>query len=247
MTVSAPSRTLGTLGRVLTFRARRAELVSLDAGHLTLGLVCTWLVGMGRYWDDPRAGLLQRLGAGSVVYVFALALLLWLALWPLRPESWSYFRVLTYITLVAPPAALYALPVERWMSIQAARSTNFWFLAVVALWRVALLLYFVTVLGNLAWWRALVGSLLPLALIVAALALLNLDHVVLDFMAGNHNSTDIHSDAYLALVGITFLAFTASPVLLLSYIALIVETHLRRRRARNLLWGGLGNPSDPHL
>jgi hypothetical protein len=232
MTFSSPSHTLGTLGRILTFRARRPELVSMDAGHLALGLVCTWLVGMGRSWDDPGAGLLQRLGTGSVVYVFALALLLWLTLWPLRPENWSYARVLTFVTLTAPPAALYALPVERWMSIPAARSANFWFLAVVALWRVALLLSFAHELGHLAWWRALVGSLLPLALIVAALALLNLDHVVLDFMAGNHNSTDIHSDAYLALVGLTFLAFGASPVLLLSYIGLIVETHLRRRKAR---------------
>src|SRR3712207_7552248 len=48
------------------------------SSDLAFGLACTWLVGVGRYWDNPRASLLQHLGVGSVVYVFALALLLWL-------------------------------------------------------------------------------------------------------------------------------------------------------------------------
>jgi hypothetical protein len=49
-----------------------------------------------------------------------------------------YERVLTFVTLTAPPALLYAIPVERFMALQDAQITNFWFLAIVALWRVAL-------------------------------------------------------------------------------------------------------------
>src|SRR3954454_22335388 len=99
---------LRTALRVLTFRASREELHSLDRRHLAFGLVCTWLVGIGRWWDDPGAPLFLHLGLGSVLYVFILSLLLWLIVWPLRPRDWSYERLLTYVTLTSPPAALYA-------------------------------------------------------------------------------------------------------------------------------------------
>ena len=48
--------------RVLTFRATGEELRSLGWGHLVAGLLCTWIVGIGRYWDHPRATLPQYLG-----------------------------------------------------------------------------------------------------------------------------------------------------------------------------------------
>jgi len=50
--------------------------MELGGMHLMFGLLCAWLAGMGRYWDDPGAHLLQRLGVGSVIYVFALSFLL---------------------------------------------------------------------------------------------------------------------------------------------------------------------------
>ena len=113
--------------RVLVFRATAAELEGLDRRHLALGLVCTWLVGVGRYWDAPRAHLVQHLGLGSVVYVFGLALLLWATGAAMRPRSWSFRRVLTFVTLTSPPAALYALPVERWLPLETANTANIWF------------------------------------------------------------------------------------------------------------------------
>ena len=63
-----------TVARLLTFRLTQKEFLELGRKHLVFGLVCAWLAGMGRYWDDPGAHLLQRLGAGSVIYVFALSL-----------------------------------------------------------------------------------------------------------------------------------------------------------------------------
>ena len=45
---------------------------------------------MGRYWDNPRVGLAQHLGLGSVVYVFVLAAVLWLSFWLMRPTDWTY-------------------------------------------------------------------------------------------------------------------------------------------------------------
>jgi len=92
--------------RVLTFLATEKELLALDRRHLAWGLFCTWLVGVGRWWDDPGARLLQHLGLGSVIYVFSLSALLWLLTWPLRPKNWSYFRVLTFVSLCSAPGLL---------------------------------------------------------------------------------------------------------------------------------------------
>ena len=61
------------MGRVLTFRAQREELLALNRRDLVIGLLITWLVGMGRYWDNDRVEFLQKLGVGSVLYVFVLA------------------------------------------------------------------------------------------------------------------------------------------------------------------------------
>jgi hypothetical protein len=175
--------------RLLTFRATRGELVNFTCRHLAFGLLCTWIVGIGRYWDNPRVGLLQHLGIGSVVYVFALSLFLWLIAWPLRPKDWSYFRVLVFVSLVSPPAVLYALPVEKFFSLETANSLNVWFLAIVAIWRVGLLLFFLRRLGGLSWFSIPIATLLPLTLIVVSLTVLNLEKAVFDFMGGVRQGT----------------------------------------------------------
>jgi hypothetical protein len=72
---------LRTALRLLCFRISREELLGLDRRHLTFGLVCTWLVGMGRYWDDPGARMVQHLGLGSVIYTGVLSIFLWLLEW----------------------------------------------------------------------------------------------------------------------------------------------------------------------
>ncbi len=83
--------------RLLTFRIAREEILNFGWQHLVFGLVCTWLVGIGRYWDNPRADFLQHLGIGSVVYIFVLSLFLWLTVLPLKTKDWTYFKVLTFV------------------------------------------------------------------------------------------------------------------------------------------------------
>ncbi|MFL6259215.1 MAG: hypothetical protein ACJ76Y_05835, partial [Thermoanaerobaculia bacterium] len=102
--------------RLLTFRAPSQAVATNWKAYLAFGLFFTWLAGVGRYWDNPRAELWQLAGLGSIAYVFVLAVILWLLLAPLRPKNWSYRNVLTFVTLTAPPAVLYAIPVERFMS-----------------------------------------------------------------------------------------------------------------------------------
>ena len=66
----------------MTFRMSEDEFNQLDYHDLLCGLVLTWIVGIGRYWDDPKAEWIQHLGIGSVIYIFILVGLIWLLLKP---------------------------------------------------------------------------------------------------------------------------------------------------------------------
>jgi hypothetical protein len=222
---------LARLARILTFRARLEDFEALDRRHLALGLAFTWVVGMGRYWDNPRVEWLQKAGVGSVVYVFVLSALLWLIGLGLKPERWSYSNLLTFVTLTAPPGLLYAIPVERFLDPDAARATNLLFLALVAAWRVALYGVYLRRYAGLPGLPLAVQLLLPLTLIVAALAALNLERAVFDIMGGVRETTSADS-AYFVLVALTFISVYVFPVLLVVYAVLAVQRWRRARRER---------------
>lgn len=217
--------------RLLTFRITREELDQFGNRHLLLGLVCTWIVGRGRYWDHPNAELLQYLGVGSVIYIFILSLLLWLVVLPLRPLSWSYRKVLTFVSLTSPPAILYAIPVERFYNIETASTINVWFLVVVATWRVALMLFYFRRQAGLPYYSILLASLLPLSMSVAGLAILNLEKAVFEFMAGIHErrrtSNDIAYEVVFLLGLAAYLLFI--PILIL-YLTAVTVAYLKHRK-----------------
>ncbi|HMV87825.1 MAG TPA: hypothetical protein PLD20_26300 [Blastocatellia bacterium] len=224
------SEVLRTTCKLLFFRITREELLCMDFRHLAFGLLCTWLVGIGRFWDHPNAKLFQYLGLGSVIYVFALSLFLWLFIWPLRPKNWSYRSVLTFITLVSPPAALYALPVERWFSLETATSLNKWFLLVVATWRVALLVFFVKRFGELKGGEVFVATVSPLAAIVLTLSSLKLDQRVFQMMGGFDRSTPTaEDDANAILFLLTFLSSCFALPLLIAYVGMVAQKWVDRR------------------
>jgi hypothetical protein len=228
---------IGTAIRILTFRASRDELVAMDGRHLAFGLVCTWLVGIGRWWDDPGAHLLQHLGLGSVIYVFVLSAFLWLLIRPLNPKDFTFVRLLTFVTLTAPPAILYALPVERWTSMDEARVVNACFLGVVAIWRVALFAMFLRRVAQFRWSRLVLAMGLPVSGILTALTLLNLERAVFNVMAGIREegapdpgtSNDL---AYEYLFFITAFSVLALPVIIGFYffaISMDVRSYIREQ------------------
>lgn len=220
---------LRDVARLLTFRRMGPGVRAHADAYLGFGLAMTWLAGIGRYWDNPRAELWQLAGLGSVAYVFSLALVLWLLILPLRARRWSYRNVLLFVCLTSPPALLYAIPVERFMSGEAALAANAWFLGLVASWRVALLLVFLKRDAGLRMWEAIVACLLPLALIVVALAMLNLEHVVFNLMSGiRAEDRSVNDAAYLVVVTLSFFSFLASPLLAIAYLWLV----FRRREGR---------------
>jgi hypothetical protein len=214
--------------RLLTFRSPSPAIGKYWRAYLFFGLVATWVAGIGRYWDNPKAYLWQHLGLGSVAYVFVLALIVWVLLAPLRPKNWEYRNVLLFITLMAPPALLYAIPVEKYVSMPTAQAMNAWFLAIVATWRVALLSMFLRRVAGFGGITSVVAALVPLVFIVNALALFNLEHVVFDFMAGIEEADRSSADtAYVVVWLISVLSILISPFLLAAYAALIY----RARRA----------------
>ncbi len=217
-----------TLLRVLTFRATADDFAALGSRHLILGLACTWLVGAGRHWDNPRVAPWEKTGLGSVAYVFVLAAVFFVFLLALRPRRSSFANLVTFIALTSPPGLLYAIPVERLVDLAVANSVNAWFLAIVATWRVALLLRYLFVHAGLRWPAVLVGAFLPLCLVVTTLWVLNLDRVVFDFMSGMADTASPHAAAYGVLGLLTLASIWLVVPLLLAYVALAVHAHRRR-------------------
>ncbi len=214
-----------TIYRLLSFRLVREEMLALDRRHFIAGLIGTWVVGMGRYWDDPGAKVLQHLGLGSVIYIFVMAFLIWLTVLPFKVEKWSYFRVLTFVSLTSFPAILYAIPIELWVDIKLANTINVWFLAVVALWRLSLLFFFLSRFTPLKIIDIIASALLPICLIIATLTYLNLHRVVFNIMGGRRNPTP-HDGAYGVLTFLTLFSIIALLPLLFTYLRGI---HLRRK------------------
>ncbi len=205
-----------TLIKLLTFKITRKEMLKFNMKHFYLGLVGTWLVGMGRYWDDTGANLMQDLGLGSVIYIFVLALFIWLILLPFKIDNWSYFIVLTFIGLTSFPAIFYAIPVEKFLSIETSNTINVWFLAIVAAWRLALLYYFLKHFTKLSTGNIITVTLMPICIIISILTLLNLHRVVFNIMGGMRNPTP-HDSSYMVLMLLTGISLFLSIPLLISY------------------------------
>ena len=218
---------------MLSFRFTTDDLERLAPRHLVYGLLVTWAVGIGRYWDHPDPYLIQALGLGSLAVMSGLALLLYTLLRPLRPQRWSLLHLFTFLSLTALPALLYAIPVERFLTLDAARTVNLWFLALVALWRVALLGRYLSRWTDLSGPLLIAALLLPLALVVAVLTLLNLEKALFDVMAGIREDGTANDAAYQLLFLLSMFSYMASPVLLIFYASAVWKRRkLLREEAR---------------
>jgi hypothetical protein len=211
---------LTTLVRLLTFRLDAVGYAALGAREARVGLVLAWIAGIGRYWDHPTAGLAQKSGFGSVIYVLALSGLLSLMLRPMRAHRRLYWNVAAMVGLSSPLAWIYALPVERWTDVESAIGLNIGFLAVVATWRVLLFARYLIVGCALPWYATLVCALLPLSAIVTALSALNLENAVFDLMGGLRREgagERVIDETYKVVVNITFFSWLALMPLLIAY------------------------------
>jgi hypothetical protein len=211
-----------SIWRLLTFRSTREELLGFDHRHLIAGLIATLLVGVGRYWDAYRPPWTElgpeSFGLESLLYVGGLGLLSWLLYLPLAPDRWSLLRVVTFVSLTAPPGIVEAIPVSDFMSHGEALRVNAWLEGLVAAWRTALLVWFLTRSG-LHWLEAAISSLLAADLIIIALAKFNVLHPLSD-----------HVNGWRSLDVFVIFALLAFPPLALGYIGVVVRRLVARRR-----------------
>jgi len=177
---------------------------------------------MGRWWDDVGASVLQHLGVGSIIYIFILSLVLWFEVFLLRPKNWSYIHVLTFVSMTSLPAILYGIPVEKFLSLEAAQFVNLIFLIIVATWRVALLAYYLRVHARLSAFAVAVMTLLPLTAIVTVLTILNLERAAFVSMGGFRGTPTSHDSAYDFLAALTAVSILLFIPLVISYIVLVV-------------------------
>ena len=204
--------------RFLTFRPTSAALPQSWGRAVTYGLIVTWLAGIGRYWDHPDPALLQLVGLGSVIYVFVLAPILAFFAVVIGARNAEFPQTLLFVVMTSPPALLYAIPVERFLSPDAAIGANLWFLLVVALWRVALFARFLRCVGRLRWIWVIVTTLAPLCLIVNLLALLNLEQAVFEIMAGIAREPTARDASYAVVIGLMLISWLLAPALLIALI-----------------------------
>ena len=212
---------------VLAFRLTPRGYEELRGAHLALGVLLAWAAGYGRWWDhhgevDP----LLSSGAVSVLIVFALGTVLHGVLAPLRPERGGWLQTTAYVGLTSPLAALYALPLEAWMDVEAARVLNLVFLAIVSLWRVALLVRLARGLAGLGVWCTTVACLTPLALTVFALTLGGLLMDVFKLMAGADHVPRPAETRYEVIASLGMASIAVGPFFFLAWLHQIV---VRRR------------------
>lgn len=217
------------MGRFLLFRPIRPDLERLAPLYFFVGFLFTWLAGIGRHLDNPRLDWWQHLGLDSIAYVFVFSTFLWLLLWPLRPANWRFSSVLLFVMMTAPPALLYVLPLcltstmallrlgGGYLEYELISRLKLGLLVIVATWRVALLVGFLNRVAQLGSGTIFVATALPLALIVGALAVLNLDRATFDIMAGRDPPTS-DDGAYAILILIHLVSILAVPFLLIAYL-----------------------------
>ena len=224
----SPISSIRKMLRLLFFKITRDEMLTFNQSDLLIGLTFTWMVGIGRYWDDPGAKLLQHLGAGSIVYIFILSFFIWLLLKPFYIKDWSYKNLLTFVSLTAAPAILYAIPVERYFSVDASASMNAYFLLSVAIWRVVLLIFYLRRFACITRFQTTVATLLPLTMVVTSLTALNLERAVFEIMGGIREKTS-NDSAYMILNLLTMLSVIVVGPLIVSYGVIIYQKYKAKR------------------
>ncbi|MCA8996587.1 MAG: hypothetical protein KDA80_06375 [Planctomycetaceae bacterium] len=156
-----PTRvTLKTIAQFLIGQRQAIEAIADCRSCLWLGMTLTILAGLCREYDQEDLlrepwYLLIPLVASSVVILLLFAVIH--ALPEVRRNKrnrWEQLRQLaSCFWMMSPMAALYAVPVERILDAVPAMATNLWFLAIVATWRVLLIIRVVSVIYGVSVWK----------------------------------------------------------------------------------------------
>lgn len=114
------------------------------------------------------------------------------------------------------------------MTLEAAIETNVWFLAVVATWRLGLYWRYLKLVPEAPALGKITAGVLPVAAIIFALAMLNLEHAVFAVMGGVSERT-AHDGSFAVVATLAILSFVSTPFLLLLWAAAIAQARRRRQ------------------
>ena len=182
--VSGAGHVVSQTIRFLTFQNAKIDEKEHGRSFFLAAILFAWIAGIGRYWDHPDAAWWQYAGLGSVLYIFFLSTFLFLIVWPLKPKRWSWLSIFIFVGLTSPLAWLYAIPVEQFLTPELAIKVNVWFLAIVAIWRVALYAKFLWSYGGLRFYALVAALLAPLSIIVMFLGSIQMETAAFEIMAG---------------------------------------------------------------
>lgn len=216
---------LADFARFVVFKSPRGNVGADWRIYLGVGLVITWIVGVGRSWDDPNANLFDLSGIGSIIYVFGLGLIIWLIGAPLRPERWTYRNVVLMVTMTALPGLIYAFPIERFVAVSYARTVNMSFLAIVATWRMALFATFLVRVAKLPPVATAIVTFLPPAIIIAPISALGFLGAVMSSMGGVRDEAQQTQNDLIVLAAM--ISWTLLPLLLIAWGILIAQRSQR--------------------
>lgn len=216
---------------VLYLIGNRQAILDLaaDRSSLWIGLVFVLSASFAREYDGEDLlhepwHLLLPVGA-SLAASFLLFLVVWFPLIvqraPRPPFLTAYRAFLTLFWMTAPLAWLYAVPYERFLSPGAATKANLWTLALVAAWRVALMVRVVSVLTA----RSIAASLylvMAFADVVALTAISLMPKPVFSIMGGIR-LTESEEAVLTVTIWVLFLGILSAPVWGLGAVIAIVN------------------------
>jgi hypothetical protein len=239
MSDASVTSSLAKIWRVLTFRASRKDFVRANTTDFVVAMLFVWVAGIGRHWDRTAGDWWKNFGLGSVGYVFVLALLFYLVIRFAPGKRYPrYFQVVTFVAMTGPPALLYAIPVEMIFpdpKFRTANTINAVFLAVVALWRVFLLAYFLRTM-RISTAQAFYGMTVPIALILMIIVMTDSTYSMVMHMGGFHVVTphDKENEGVLLFAILSMMAASVLVPAYLLHVAVVAYQRFAKRRLARL-------------
>jgi hypothetical protein len=220
---------------------RRQSILDIAASKhaIWLGLLFVLSAGFAREYDgedllhEPWHLLIPF--AASLATSTLLYGVLWIVLrgWVTFPNEWQTFRAFVSLYwMTAPLAWIYAIPVERFLSPEEATIANFWFLAIVAAWRVVLIIRVVSVILH----AAVIQAVYPV-LFFADTVLITLMEItprpIIELMGGVRLTQ--HERLIATITGFTMLFATLGWLIFAVGTVIVIFSHQRQERAPSLV------------
>lgn len=196
-TPTARSLTPGVIARYLIGSRAAINTIANTRGAIIVGLLLVLTASFARNYDG--ADLLhepQALTHGIVVSTlnsFVIYCLVWLSVGKAARTTvpfWTGFRTfLTLFWMTSPMAWLYAIPYEHFLTPLQSIAANGWTLALVSVWRVAIITRVMAVVWNVRH-RLILPIVLVFSSVAMAIASVYAPVPVVDFMGGMQHSPE---------------------------------------------------------